>query len=95
MVSNWQQTIVRDPVEKCMADTYKEAAMSITITTLTDIIGFYIGLMNDFPSVRAFCLYSSTAILFCYIYIITLFGVFLALNWLTLGLQLTIILVID
>lgn len=80
MVSNWQLTSVKDPVEKRMADTFKEAAMSITVTTLTDIIGFYVGLMNDFPSVRTFCLYTSTAILFCYIYNITFFGAFLALN---------------
>lgn len=80
MVSNWQQTNVKDPVEKRMAHTYKEAAMSITITTLTDVLGFYIGLMSDFLSVQYFCLYTSTAIIFCYIYNITFFGAFLALN---------------
>ncbi|XP_076147279.1 patched domain-containing protein 3-like [Alosa pseudoharengus] len=80
MVSNWQQTNVKDPVEKRMADTYKEAAMSITITTVTDILGFYIGLMTDFPSVQYFCLYTSTAIFLCYVYNITFFGAFLALN---------------
>ncbi|XP_029611684.1 patched domain-containing protein 3-like isoform X1 [Salmo trutta] len=80
MVSNWQQTNVKDPVEKRMAHTYKEAAMSITITTLTDVLGFYIGLMSDFLSVQYFCLYTSTAVIFCYIYNITFFGAFLALN---------------
>ncbi|XP_072535248.1 patched domain-containing protein 3-like [Salminus brasiliensis] len=80
MLANWQQTNVRDPVEKRMADTYKEAAMSITITTLTNVLGFYIGLMSDFPSIQAFCTYTSTAIIFCFIYNITFFGAFLALN---------------
>lgn len=80
MLANWQQTDVRDSVAKRMADTYKEAAMSITITTLTNVLGFYIGLTSDFASVRVFCLYTSTAIIFCFLYNITFFGGFLALN---------------
>ncbi|XP_067108297.1 patched domain-containing protein 3-like [Osmerus mordax] len=80
MVSNWQQTQVQDPVATRMGRTYKEAAMSITITTLTDVLGFCVGLASDFPSVQMFCLYTSTAVLFCYVYNITFFGAFLALN---------------
>ncbi|CAL8313396.1 unnamed protein product [Merluccius merluccius] len=80
MVSNWQHTNVKDSVPTRMAHTYKEAAMSITITTLTDVLGFYIGLMSDFASIQSFCLYTSTAIMFCYVYNITFFGAFLALN---------------
>ncbi|KAM4605951.1 patched domain-containing protein 3-like [Polymixia lowei] len=80
MVSNWQNTNVKDPVPTRLAHTYREAAMSITITTLTDVLGFYTGLMSDFPSVQYFCLYTSTAVIFCYVYNITFFGAFLALN---------------
>ncbi|KAL0147479.1 hypothetical protein M9458_057219 [Cirrhinus mrigala] len=80
MISNWQQTKVKDPVEKRMAETFKEAAMSVTITTLTDVLGFYIGLMSEFRSVQAFCLYTSTSIIFRYIYNILFFGSALALN---------------
>ncbi|KAG7487465.1 hypothetical protein MATL_G00023700 [Megalops atlanticus] len=94
LISCWQQTNVHDKVEERLADTYKEAAISITITTLTDVLAFYIGLMTPFRSVRSFCLYTSTAILFCYLYSITFFGAFLVLNgrrensnrhWLTLS----------
>ncbi|KAG5850426.1 hypothetical protein ANANG_G00082290 [Anguilla anguilla] len=80
MISAWQQTNVCDSVEKRLADTYKEAAISITITTLTDILAFYIGLMTQFRSVQSFCLYTATAILFCFIYNITFFGAFMALD---------------
>lgn len=80
MVSNWQQSSIHDSVPKRMADTYKEAAVSITITTLTDMLGFYIGLMTPFPCVQSFCLYTSTSIFLCYVYNITFFGAFLALN---------------
>ncbi|KAK6293257.1 hypothetical protein J4Q44_G00367580 [Coregonus suidteri] len=42
MISCWQKTQVHDDVEDRMAATYKEAAVSITITTLTDALAFYI-----------------------------------------------------
>lgn len=80
LVSDWQHTHVHDPVPKRMAHTYKEAIMSITITALTDVLKFFIGVMSDFPSVQSFCLYTSTSIIFCYIYTITFFGALLALN---------------
>ncbi|XP_036376039.1 patched domain-containing protein 3-like [Megalops cyprinoides] len=80
MISAWQQTNVHDKVEQRLADTYKEAAVSITITTLTDVLAFYIGLMTPFGSVQSFCLYTGTALLFCYLYNITFFGAFMALN---------------
>uniref|UniRef100_A0A8C5Q1N4 Patched domain-containing protein 3 n=1 Tax=Leptobrachium leishanense TaxID=445787 RepID=A0A8C5Q1N4_9ANUR len=80
LISCWQQTKLRSNVEERMADTYQDAAVSITITTLTDIIAFYIGLMTHFPSVQSFCLYSGTALVFCYLYCICFFGAVLALN---------------
>ncbi|KAA0711772.1 Patched domain-containing protein 3 RND-type protein RNDEu-3 [Triplophysa tibetana] len=80
MIACWQKTKVKDEVEDRLAETYKEAAVSITITTLTDVMSFYIGLMTPFRSVQSFCMYTSTAILFCYIFNITFFGACLALN---------------
>ncbi|XP_033494462.2 patched domain-containing protein 3-like [Epinephelus lanceolatus] len=80
MVSDWQHTHVKDSVPKRMAHAYKEAIMSITITALTDVLKFSIGVMSDFPAVQSFCLYTSTSIIFSYIYTITFFGAFLALN---------------
>uniref|UniRef100_A0A3Q1F637 Patched domain containing 3/pseudo n=1 Tax=Acanthochromis polyacanthus TaxID=80966 RepID=A0A3Q1F637_9TELE len=80
LVSDWQHTHVNDPVPERMAHAYKEAIMSITITALTDVLKFFIGVTSDFPSVQYFCLYTATSIIFCYIYTITFFGAFLALN---------------
>ncbi|XP_057196717.1 patched domain-containing protein 3-like [Triplophysa rosa] len=80
MISCWQKTKVKEEVEDRLAETYKEAAVSITITTLTDVMSFYIGLLTPFGSVQSFCMYTSTAILFCYIFNITFFGACLALN---------------
>ncbi|KAK1795093.1 hypothetical protein P4O66_010276 [Electrophorus voltai] len=65
MISCWQKTKVMDKVEDRLAETYEEAAVSITITTITDVLAFYIGLMTPFRSVQSFCLYTGTAVLFC------------------------------
>ncbi|KAF4098092.1 hypothetical protein G5714_022100 [Onychostoma macrolepis] len=80
MISCWQKTEVDKAVEVRLAETYKEAGVSITITTLTDVLAFYIGLLTPFGSVQSFCMYTSTALLFCYIFNITFFGACLALN---------------
>ncbi|XP_042333395.1 patched domain-containing protein 3-like [Sceloporus undulatus] len=93
MVSCWQHTKVKDSVKNRMADTYADAAVSITITTLTDVLAFYIGIATSFPSVQSFCIYTGTAFVFCYLYNLTFLGAVLALNgrreegnrhWLTL-----------
>ncbi|CAM4652117.1 unnamed protein product [Leuciscus chuanchicus] len=80
MISCWQKTEVHKDVDLRLAETYKEAGVSITITTLTDVLAFYIGLMTPFRSVQSFCMYTGTALLFCYIFNITFFGACLALN---------------
>ncbi len=80
MISCWQKTDVDKAVEVRLAETYKEAGVSITITTLTDVLAFYIGLLTPFGSVQSFCMYTSTALLFCYIFNITFFGACLAFN---------------
>ncbi|XP_077159941.1 patched domain-containing protein 3-like [Paroedura picta] len=80
MVSCWQKTQVKDRVRDRMADTYEEAAVSVTITTLTDVLAFYIGIATSFPSVQSFCIYTGTAFVFCYIYNLTFLGAVLALN---------------
>ncbi|XP_067863267.1 patched domain-containing protein 3-like [Heptranchias perlo] len=80
MLASWQKTNVKDDVEDRIGSTYAEAATSITITTLTDVLAFYIGILTPFPSVQSFCVYTGTTVLFCFIYNITFFGAVLALN---------------
>ncbi|XP_063159553.1 patched domain-containing protein 3-like [Candoia aspera] len=80
LVSCWQHTKVKDSVKDRMANTYSEAAVSVTITTLTDILAFYIGIATSFPSIKSFCIYTGTAFVFCYIYNLTFLGAVLALN---------------
>ncbi|KAF0307910.1 Patched domain-containing protein 1 [Amphibalanus amphitrite] len=58
MLAAWRRTRVQDPVPERMAVTYGDAAVSITITSLTNVISFLVGAISPFPSVQIFCLYT-------------------------------------
>ncbi|XP_071791021.1 patched domain-containing protein 3-like [Asterias amurensis] len=79
MVAAWRQTDVRLPVEERMRYAFSEAAMSITITSITDALAFGIGAITYFRSVRIFCMYTGVAVIFDYVYQITFFGACMAL----------------
>lgn len=80
MISCWQKTRVLDSVPKRLAATCKDAAVSITITSLTDALALFLGCSSPFGSVRSFCLYAATSVCFCYLYNITFLGACMALN---------------
>lgn len=71
MLSAWRKTTVKLPVPERMALMMSEAAVSITITSLTDFVSFMIGIINIFPSVQIFCTYSALAVLFIFVWHIT------------------------
>ena len=68
MLATWRKTSVRLPVEERLGQTYSEAAVSITITSVTDALAFGIGSITKLPAIRVFCLYTGIAIIFDYLY---------------------------
>lgn len=80
LLAAWRRTNPKDSVEERMGASYSEAAVSITITSVTNFVSFLIGLTTPFRAVRIFCLYTAFAILFTYIYQITFFGGCMALS---------------
>lgn len=80
LISCWQRTRVLDSVPDRLADTYRDAAVSISITTLTDALALFLGCSSPFGSVRSFCLYAGISVCFCYLYSITFLGACMALN---------------
>ena len=74
MVAAWRQTDFRWTVEERMGKAFSEAALSISITSITDALSIGIGAITQFRSVRIFCTYTVVAVVFDYFYQITFFG---------------------
>ncbi|XP_066280926.1 patched domain-containing protein 3-like [Branchiostoma lanceolatum] len=74
MLAAWRKTHPGGSVEERMGETYAEAAVSITITTVTDGLAFGIGAITPIPAVRAFCIFTLAAVVFDYLFQITFFG---------------------
>uniref|UniRef100_A0AAV2JXK9 SSD domain-containing protein n=1 Tax=Knipowitschia caucasica TaxID=637954 RepID=A0AAV2JXK9_KNICA len=59
MISCWQKTLVTDSAPVRLSQTYREAAISITITSLTDALALFLGYFSPFGSLEwlALCLF--------------------------------------
>ena len=60
--------------------TLDEVSVSITMTTVTTLTAFLLGSSSNIPAVRWLCLYAATSLFAVYIYQITTFVSFLALD---------------
>ncbi|KHJ81117.1 hypothetical protein OESDEN_19197 [Oesophagostomum dentatum] len=52
LLSAWRSSPSHETLEKRMEDTFAEAGVSITVTSLTDFISFAVGCATPFPSVQ-------------------------------------------
>lgn len=80
MLAAWRRTSVKLDVPERMGLMMSEAAVSITITSLTDIVSFMIGVYCTFPSVQIFCAYSGLAVMFIFVWHITFFAACVAVS---------------
>ena len=62
LVAAWRRTNPRNSVGERMRETYSEAAVSITITSVTDGLSFLIGAFTDIPSIYIFCMYAGSPV---------------------------------
>ena len=74
MLGSWRRTKIQSSVKERMATTYEEAGVSITITSITDMLSFFVGVITPFPCVQIFCIYTGAAVAFTYLWHITFFG---------------------
>ena len=78
IVAAWRDTPVRHSLQDRMGATFSHAAVSITLTSVTDCLAFGIGATSPFRAVNYFCAYAGTACAFCYVYVITFFAACMA-----------------
>ncbi|CAG0923997.1 unnamed protein product, partial [Notodromas monacha] len=78
MLSAWRRTDATSPTRDRLAHAYADAAVSITITSMTDMLSFFVGAFTTFPCVRIFCLYTGASVFTVYFFHITFFGACMA-----------------
>ncbi|KAI6201068.1 SSD domain-containing protein [Aphelenchoides besseyi] len=74
LLSAWRITDPAHSLEDRMSDAFGDAAVSITVTSLTDFVSFSVGCLTPFPSVQMFCVYAVIAVTFIYFYQMTFFA---------------------
>lgn len=74
MLAAWRRTSPKLPVPDRMGLMMSDAAVSIIITSVTDMVTLWIGIFGQFRAVQIFCQYSGFAVLFIFIWHITFFA---------------------
>ena len=84
MLGSYHRICMENPNENTVEifrRTYEEAAISITITSLTNICSFAIGaFVPSFDTVRIFCSYTAVGLTFVYFSTLILFGAAIAFS---------------
>jgi len=80
LTAAWRRTSTADSVPKRMADTYSEASVSITITSLTDACSFFVGVITPLPALQIFSTYAGVSVVFVYLWQLIFFGGCMALS---------------
>ncbi|XP_023239704.1 patched domain-containing protein 3-like [Centruroides sculpturatus] len=80
LLAAWRRTNEENSVKERTSQTFSEAGVSITITSLTNLSCFCIGIASSYRVVRIACIYSCLSILMDFIYQIFFFGALLALD---------------
>jgi predicted RND superfamily exporter protein len=77
MLNAWhrQSDLSTKTISENMKDTYEEAAVSITITSITNIISFLVGaFVPGFNTVQIFCMYTAIGLVCVYVWTLTFYG---------------------
>ncbi|VBB32950.1 unnamed protein product [Acanthocheilonema viteae] len=78
MSAAWHRTNIEQNVPYRLSESLAEAAVAISITTITDMLTFGIGCLTTLPSVQMFCFYTFMGITFTYLYQLTFFTAVMA-----------------
>ncbi|XP_023241079.1 patched domain-containing protein 3-like [Centruroides sculpturatus] len=74
LIASWRITDSNKCVEKRMAETFAAAGVSITLTSITNLFSYFVGMTAPIVVVRIFCIYCATCIFFTYVFQITFFA---------------------
>ncbi|CAJ0605858.1 unnamed protein product [Cylicocyclus nassatus] len=73
VLAGWRQSTKGAPLEQRIAESVAISGASVTVTSVTDVLCFAIGLFSNMPVIRLFCLFTSLALFVDYVYQMTFF----------------------
>ncbi|KHJ86300.1 hypothetical protein OESDEN_13954 [Oesophagostomum dentatum] len=73
VLAGWRQSTKGAPLAQRIAESVAISGASVTVTSVTDVLCFAIGLFANMPVVRLFCLFTSLALFIDYVYQMTFF----------------------
>eukprot|EP00501_MAST-03F_sp_TOSAG23-6_P000487 GSMAST32.ASY1.ANO1.501.1 assembled CDS len=68
------------PVEERIKKAYHRCGMSITMTSLTDVVAFFLGMTTTLPAIRYFCVYAAFSIVYIYVFHLVCFPAMIAID---------------
>ncbi|KAK4886579.1 hypothetical protein RN001_002850 [Aquatica leii] len=75
IISCWEELTSGDKLslEQRVGYMLKHAGVSITVTTVTDVMAFLIGSSTILPSLQSYCLYAAAGVFMTFVFVVTFF----------------------
>ena len=80
IVDELDRTQLDKNVPKRISKIMRIVGPRITMTTLTDVLAFAVGLSSKFPSIVFFCTYAAFSVIFAFIFLVSVFIVFMSFD---------------
>ncbi|VDM41759.1 unnamed protein product [Toxocara canis] len=74
ILAGWRHSNPSANLEERMGEALAKSGASVTVTSITDVLCFAVGLISNMPVVQLFCLYTSVALTIDFIYQVTFFS---------------------
>ncbi|KAE9549531.1 hypothetical protein FO519_007249 [Halicephalobus sp. NKZ332] len=74
ILAGWRHSGSQNDLESRMGAALAKSGASVSVTSITDVLCFGVGLVSQMPVVQLFCLYTSVALTIDFIYQITFFA---------------------
>ncbi|KHN84295.1 Patched domain-containing protein 3 [Toxocara canis] len=74
ILAGWRHSNPSADLEERMGEALAKSGASVTVTSITDVLCFAVGLISNMPVVQLFCLYTSVALTIDFIYQVTFFS---------------------
>ncbi|CAD5213392.1 unnamed protein product [Bursaphelenchus xylophilus] len=74
ILAGWRQSSPHADFETRMGESLAKSGASVSVTSITDVLCFGVGIISNMPVVQLFCIYTSIALAIDFVYQLTFFA---------------------